>query len=63
VDNRRKAKDRRVNNLKQDEAHKCNRRLRPCRRLASISAGWIPMGAIKQHPVIGQIFRELGFAL
>ena len=60
VNDRRKGKDRRAYNPRQDEAYKCNRRIRPCRRLDSISAEWIPMGAIKQHPGIWHMFREQG---
>jgi hypothetical protein len=60
MNERRKAKDQRANDLKQDQAYKCNRRIRPCRRLNNISAEWIPMGAIKRHPVIWYMFHKLG---
>jgi hypothetical protein len=63
VHDRRKVKDRRANILKQDQAYKCNRRIRPCRRLNNISVKWIPMDAIKQHPVIWHMFHKLGCAL
>ena len=63
MNDKRKVTDRRAYNPRQDKAYKCNRRIRPCRRLDSISAKWIPMGAIKRHPVIWHMFRELGCAL
>jgi hypothetical protein len=63
MNDRRKAKDRRAFNMEQDGAYKCNRRIRPCRRLNGISAEWIPMGAINRHPDIWHMFRELGGAL
>jgi len=56
---RRKGKDRRANNWKQDQAYQSNRRIRPCRRLDSISAEWVPMDAISRHPAIWQMFRTL----
>jgi hypothetical protein len=63
MNDRRKGKDRRAYNLKQDQAYPCNRRIHPCRRLDSISAEWIPMGAIKQYPVLWQVFSNLRRAL
>jgi hypothetical protein len=63
VNDRRKEKDRRAYILKQDKVYKCNRRIRPCRRLESISAEWIPMGAIKRYPIIWHMFRDLDCAL
>lgn len=60
--NKRKVTDRRGHNLKQDQAFSCNRRFRPCRRLNSITAEWVPMETITRHPVIWNIFRRLGYA-
>jgi hypothetical protein len=56
---RRNGKDRRAYNRMQDQAYQCNRRIRPCRRLDSISAEWIPMDAISRHPATWQMFRNL----
>jgi hypothetical protein len=58
---KRKVQDRRAHNLKQDQAHPRNRRIRPCRRLDNISAEWIPMNTISRHPVIFNMFRKLGY--
>jgi hypothetical protein len=57
--NRRIIIDRRLNNLKQDKEHRCNRRYRPCRRLNNISAKWIPMEALMRHPIIWFKFHKM----
>jgi len=56
-------KDRRANNLEQDQNYPHNRRIRPCRRLQNISAELIPEDTVLRHPVICQMFRHLGYAL
>ena len=57
---RRKIPDRRVAVIGQGnpEAYQCNRRLRPDRRLNSISSEWIPMEDIKLHPVTRLVFSR-----
>jgi hypothetical protein len=59
---KRRAKDRRGHNLMQDKEYRCNRRIRPCRRLDSISAEWVSMDTVSRHPVIWQMFQKLGYA-
>lgn len=60
VKDRRKIKDRRANNLKQDNAYLNNRRHRPCRRLNSISAKWVPIETVMRHPILWLKFHEMG---
>jgi hypothetical protein len=62
MNRKRNEKDRRDYNLKQDNEFPCNRRIRPCRRLDSISAEWIPMETVTRHPVIWKMFQKLGYA-
>ena len=62
MNDKRKDTDRRAHDLLQDQERLCNRRIRPCRRLDSITAEWIPMNTINRHPVIWNMFRKLGYA-
>jgi len=50
MDNRRKTADRRVAHSEKTGDRTGNRRIRPDRRLKSISSEWIPMENIKLHP-------------
>ncbi len=58
---RRKVKDRRANDLKQDQAFPYNRRYRPCRRLNNISVGEIHVDTFVRHPSLWAKFRHLGY--
>jgi hypothetical protein len=60
MDNRRKVTDRRITFSGKDksEAYTCNRRIRPDRRLNSISLEWIPIENIKLHPVTRLVFSR-----
>jgi hypothetical protein len=58
MDNRRKITDRRVAGLGALDGDVHNRRLRPDRRLNSISAEWIPMEDIKLHPATRLVFSR-----
>lgn len=58
---KRKTKDRRANDLKQDQEFPCNRRYRPCRRLNNIEVGDVHMDTLLLHPSLSDRFRHLGF--
>ena len=50
MNDKREIKDRRANNLTQDQTYPYNRRTRPCRRLDSISVKWIAPDNINRLP-------------
>ena len=60
MDNRRKVTDRRIAAIGKGKSEDCtcNRRLRPDRRLNSISWEWIPIENIKLHPVTRLVFSR-----
>ncbi len=58
MDNRRKVTDRRVAGLGAADEGVHNRRLRPDRRLNSISAEWIPLEHINIHPATRLVFSK-----
>jgi hypothetical protein len=58
---KRKIKDRRANDLKQDQAFPCNRRFRPCRRLNNISVGEVHMDTFVRQPSLWVKFCNLGY--
>jgi hypothetical protein len=55
---RREKTDRRANDYKQDCLFKCNRRIRPDRRLNNIATEWIPMEHILLHPATRLVFSK-----
>ena len=55
---RREKTDRRANDYQQDQLFRCNRRIRPDRRLNSISIEWIPMEHILLHPTTRLVFNR-----
>jgi len=55
---RRKDTDRRANDCRQDQLYRCNRRIRPDRRLNNIVTEWIPMEHILLHPTTRLIFSR-----
>ena len=56
--NRREEADRRTSIADRVGRCTCNRRVRPDRRLKSISAEWIPMEDIKLHPATRLVFSR-----
>jgi len=58
---RRKTKDRRANDLKQDQAFPHNRRYRPCRRLNSISVKEVHMDTFIRNPYLWLELRMMGY--
>lgn len=63
MSNRREVNDRRSNDLEQDQDYPRNRRIRACRRLKNISVELVPESTILRHPVICQMFCNLGYTL
>ena len=59
MDNRREEADRRTTVADRAGGRTCNRRIRPDRRLKSISSEWIPMENIKLHPATRLVFSRL----
>lgn len=55
---RREKRDRRANDYQQDRLFRCNRRIRPDRRLNSIAIEWIPMEHILLHPATRLVFNR-----
>jgi hypothetical protein len=55
---RREKTDRRTNDHTQDQLFKCNRRIRPDRRLNNIALEWIPMEHIMLHPSTRLVFSR-----
>ena len=55
---RRKTTDRRANDYRQDSQYRCNRRIRPDRRLNNIVIEWIPMEHILLHPATRLVFSR-----
>ena len=55
---RREKIDRRANDHQQDRLFKCNRRIRPDRRLNNIAIEWIPMEHIMLHPATRLVFSR-----
>jgi len=58
MDNRRKIADRRIAHQGKANDRLCNRRIRPDRRLNSISSEWIPMEDINLHPTTRLVFSK-----
>ena len=58
---RRKTKDRRTNDLKQDQGFLRNRRFRPCRRLNNILLEEAPEEFFIRHPIAWIKFCKLGY--
>jgi len=59
MEDRRKVSDRRSYNTKQEQAFPRNRRRFPDRRLNNISAEWVPMKQVHDHPATGTRLAEL----
>ena len=58
---RRKVKDRRANNLKQDQEFPRNRRYRPCRRLNNISVEPVTLETFIRHPSLWLRLHLMGY--
>jgi hypothetical protein len=58
---RRKTKDRRANDLEQDQAFACNRRIRPCRRLNNISVDEVTLETFIHQPYLWLSLRHMGY--
>jgi len=56
---RRKSTDRRSFNTKQEQACSNNRRRFPDRRLNNISAEWVPLNQVHNHPATGTLLAGL----
>jgi len=59
MEDRRKVSDRRSYNTKQEQAFPNNRRRFPDRRLNNISAEWVPLKQVRDHPATGTRLAEL----
>jgi hypothetical protein len=59
MNDRRKTADRRSFNTRQDKAYPNNRRRFPDRRLNNISAEWVPLNHVHNHPATGTLLAGL----
>jgi hypothetical protein len=59
MEDRRKSPDRRSFNAKQEQACSNNRRRFPDRRLNNISAEWVPLDQVHDHPATGTLLARL----
>jgi hypothetical protein len=58
---RRRTKDRRANDLKQDQAFPHNRRYRPCRRLNNISVEPVTLETFIRQPTLWLRLHLMGY--